>query len=271
MLSNRRFESSLPYWQDYLPFLQRLAGKDFPFCDQLNAMLPAGLSSETGQTVRFVPSTQLDDADYERRIYTTGQVSTRQDNWHDLFNALVWIRFPRIKIAMNTRHFHSWSDQRAGTRGRVRDALTLFDECGAIVFSNQLKILNALAERRWTEAFLADEFRTAVQLSISGHAMLEKYLSPYKSMTANALLLHVETDFLKLTRQEMLTCLDGEIAKRMLGGKLLTEPASLAPLPLAGVPDWWPEDEQRDRLFYDDLQVFRPAPWELIPAPVISL
>ena len=45
-------------------------------------------------------------------------------------------------------------------------------------------------------AFQADDFRTGVHLSICGHAMLEKYLLPYKSMTGKALLLHVDSDFL---------------------------------------------------------------------------
>ncbi len=76
-LSNTHFSTSRPYWQDYLPFLQDLAGHDFPACDQLNALLPGGLSSERGQAIRFVPSDQLADEPYERRIYTTGQVSTR--------------------------------------------------------------------------------------------------------------------------------------------------------------------------------------------------
>ncbi len=179
------------------------------------------------------------------------------------------MRFPRIKTAMNALHYNAWDEQRGGSRGDLRDALTLFDECGVIVFSNHLEILKALAERRWIEAFLADDFRATVRLSISGHAMLEKYLSPYKSMTAKALLGYVDTDFMKLPRQEMLTCLDGEIAKRMRSGELLGKPACLAPLPLAGVPGWWPQDEQGSSGFYQDLQVFRSPPADLV-APSIT-
>jgi len=156
-VSKTLFEPDLPYWQDHLPFLQQLTGRDFPTCDQLNALLADGLKSESGQNIKFVPSTELDDGAYEHRIYTTGQVSTRPDNWHDLFNALVWMRFPRIKIAMNTLHFHAYSEQTAGSRGPLRDALTLFDECGVIVFSNHLDKLNSLAERRWAEVFQRDE------------------------------------------------------------------------------------------------------------------
>jgi hypothetical protein len=72
-VSKTQFDPGLPYWQDCLPFLKQLTGRDFPTCDQLTALLPDGLSSESGQSIRFVPSTELDDGAYEHRIYTTGQ------------------------------------------------------------------------------------------------------------------------------------------------------------------------------------------------------
>ena len=269
-LSNALFDPDLAYWQDYLPFLQQLIGRDFPNCDQLNALLPKGLSSESGKVIRFVPSTQLADDAYERRIYTTGQVSTRPGNWHDIFNALVWSRFPAIKVAMNSLHFHAWSGQEDGSRGQLRDALTLFDECGVIVFSNNMEILDALSQRRWNDAFLDGDFKTSVQLAICGHAMLEKYMTPYKSMTAKALLVLVSKEFLALPGQEILTSLDEEVARRMHAGKLLTKPACLAPLPLAGIPGWWPGADQ-DRDFYRDPSVFRAPPADLQAAPISDL
>jgi hypothetical protein len=266
---NSHFEPHQPYWQDYLSLLDQLTGHDFPSCSQLNALLPAGLNSKGGQAIKFVDSNQLDNESYENRIYHTGQVSTRPDSWHDLFNALVWMRYPRIKTAMNSRHYQAGAALKSGSRGPQRDALTLFDECGVIVFSNHMEILGALAERRWSDAFLADAFRSSVELSVCGHAMLEKYLSPYKAMTANALLVYVNVDFMKFSRQEMLDHLDTEIARCILNNELLSSPACLSPLPLAGVPGWWPQDEQCDVLFYNDSGVFRPPPDELIPAPVL--
>jgi hypothetical protein len=270
-LSKKRFNTESPYWQDYLSYLQQLKGRDFPGCDQINALLPVEIVSGGGHPIRFVHSGQLEDEPYERRIYSSGRVSTRPDNWHDLFNALVWMRYPRIKAAMNKLHYDAWSEQKSGSRGPLRDALTLFDECGVIVFSRQMPELSAFAKRRWLDAFKADNFNTKVQLSLCGHAMLEKYLSPYKAMTAKALLIHIEPGFSELNRTETLNFLDGEIAKRMLTGELLTKPADLTPLPLAGVPGWWPETGQDDEAFYDDPQVFRPAPINFTPANVPSI
>ena len=269
-LLSKHFDASQHWWADHLPFIKRIKGSLITDCEQLNSLLPEGLITESGHPVRFVPSTELDDTAYEQRIYTTGQVSTRPDNWHDLFNALVWMRFPRIKVAMNALHYHTWSDQHDGTRGKVRDALTLFDECGVIVYSSRPELLSAVAERRWADAFLADDFRTEVQLSMCGHAMLEKYLAPYKSMTAKALLIHTDADFQKLSPEEMLIRLDGEIAQRMLDGTLMTKPGCLTPLPLAGIPGWWPEETQ-DAGFYDDQQVFRPPPPNLVAVSILEL
>jgi len=218
-----------------------------------------------------VASEQLDHDDYEHRIFTTGQVSTRADSWHDLFNALVWMRFPRIKTAMNKLHYHAGAEFSGGRRGRLRDALTLFDECGVIVFSGNLELLTALVERRWSDAFKAEAFPSRLALSICGHAILEKYLAPYKAMTANALLVHVNADCMKLPRPELLDHLDRGIAKQISNGLTLTGPACLSPLPLAGIAGWWPLDEQNDDRFYNDPQVFRPAPARLKPAPILRL
>jgi hypothetical protein len=270
-LSSVHFDPDLPYWQDYLPYIEKLAGAGFPGCEQLNGLLKPGLQSGSGHAIRFVPSDQLGDDGYEHRIYTSGRVSTRKDNWHDLFNAMVWMRFPRLKAAMNALHYQAIPDEADGRRGPLRDALTLFDECGVIVLADSADLLHALAERRWNDVFLSSAFETAVQLSICGHAMLEKYLSPYKSMTAKALLLHVDAALLACPRDELLNLVDQQLATHLLAGEMLTTPASLAPLPLAGVPGWWAQEEQQDPLFYADLEVFRPAPPALVPTPVNKL
>lgn len=270
-LSKSQVNTNQPAWQDYLPFMQQFAGQDFPTCDQLNAMLKPGLCSEGGFEIRFTPSEQLADEPYEQRIFHSGLVSTRANNWHDFFNALVWARFPAIKTAMNACHKQAWTEQKDGSRGQVRDALTLFDECGVIVFSSNPTILKALSERRWIDAFLHHSFQADVGLSICGHAMLEKYLSPYKSMTAKALLIHIDPDFMRFAHEDKLVRLDRFIANGLAGGRILTKPACLSPLPLAGVPGWWAQSEQRDETFYQDLQVFRPAPANLTPAPVIKM
>ena len=270
-LYNSRFDPGLPYWQDYLPFLQRLAGPEFPGCDRLNALLPGGLNSAGGPAIRFVASDALEDGAYEKRIYTTGRVSTRASSWHDLFNALAWMRYPSIKTAMNSLHYHAGPANDRGARGPLRDALTLFDECGVVVLSDRRDLLEALAQRRWRDAFLTDGFEKSTLLSVIGHAMLEKYLAPYKAMTAQALLLQVEPAFLELPRQTVLERLDRIISRQMLAGSILQNTVCLSPLPLAGVPGWWPREAQGEFHFYADKDVFREPAATLKPAPVHRL
>ena len=100
--------------------------------------------------------------------------------------------------------------------------------------------------------------------------MLEKYLSPYKSMTAKALLIKLDSNDGQMDREELLEMLDRNISVQLLAGTTLTRPACLAPLPLAGIPGWWPDTKQDDH-FYNDIRVFRPPGANLVPAPVIPL
>jgi len=258
----------LPYWQDYLPFLQSLAGTEFPVCGTLNTLLPDGLRSAGGRPIRFVASGELGDDGYEHRIYTTGQVSTRPNSWHDLLNAMVWMRYPHIKSAMNRLHYQAGAGQKSGSRGPLRDALTLFDECGAVVLSDRKDILGALAERRWRDAFLAEGFDTSVAISVIGHAMLEKFLAPYKSMCANVLFVLAPAEFLAGTPQQRSLSLDPLVAELITQGDALRNPACLSPLPLAGVPGWWPQPDQNEPGFYRDLDVFRPPRAGLTPARI---
>jgi len=267
-LSSLHFDPDLPYWQDFQLFLQGLAGTELPACDVLNTLLPEGLCSAGGHPIRFVPSNEVGDDGYEHRIYTTGQVSTRPQSWHDLFNALVWMRYPHIKTALNSLHYQAGAGQKSASRGPVRDALTLFDECGAIVVSDRQDILHALAERRWRDAFLVGGFDNSVVISVIGHAMLEKFMAPYKSMCANVLFLQAPTDFFAHTRQQRALTLDLVVAELLLNGEALRNPACLSPLPLAGVPGWWPRAAQDEPGFYLDLDVFRPPPANLAPAQV---
>ena len=268
ILSGLHFDPDLPCWQDYAPFLQCLAGTEFPACDTLNTLLPEGLRSAGGHAIRFVASNELGDDGYEHRIYTTGQVSTRPRNWHDLFNALVWMRYPHIKSALNALHYQAGAERKSASRGPLRDALTLFDECGAVVLSDRRDILDALARRRWRDAFLAEGFDASVMVSVIGHATLEKSLAPYKSMCANVLFVQAPAEFLALTREQRALTLDRVVAELVLKGGVLRNPACLSPLPLAGVPGWWPRANQDEPGFYLDLDVFRPPPANLAPAPI---
>lgn len=74
---------------------------------------------------------------YEGRIVERGQVPTRLDDWHDFFNALTFVVFPRAKWALHQRQYQllrrrigPHTRRLPGARTREQDALALFDEGG---------------------------------------------------------------------------------------------------------------------------------------------
>jgi hypothetical protein len=255
-----------PCWRGYLELISTLGETEFPESSDLNKLLPDGLANVQGKTIRFVPASRLPGVNYERHIFETGEVSTRRESWHDLFNALVWCRWPSLKVAMNDMHCRHMMEDCGGRRGAVRDALTLFDESGAIVWSSDSRFLQALARRDWTSAFRA---QAEFGVLITGHALLEKFVAPYKSITAHVVLLHVDSEIRNPDEEARFRVLDRALADRLLSERLFMMPADLSPLPLMGMPGWWTGPQDVD--FYSDRGVFRPPPAGFAPSPVFNL
>jgi hypothetical protein len=270
---NCKIDLRQPCWDGYRELIGRLDGPGFPDADCLTALLPAGTVSGGGAPLRFVAAGAVPGVAYERHIYETGQVPTRERNWHDLFNALAWCRWPLLKAAMNAAHYRQLGEQgpeHGSDRGPGRDALTLLDESGALVIARNRNVLQTLARRDWQPAFqlLRCAWQTDVRVVLCGHALLEKSLAPYKAMTAHALLLLLDAPSLR--DEAPLQQVDAALADRLSADELCASPADLSPLPLAGVPGWWSASPQ-DAAFYADVAVFRPPPAELRPAPVHAL
>jgi hypothetical protein len=257
-----QIDTGLPCWDGYRKLLGQLSASLFPDTTALNEILPREISSGGRAAIRFVPASRLPGVQYEQHIFETGEVSTRENNWHDLFNALAWCRFPRLKLAMNSLHYKNLGREKGGRRGQVRDALTLLDESGVIVVGSNRSALDALASRDWKTAFFTHKaaWRTQLHVLICGHAILEKFLKPYKAITAHALFLHAPDP---ISEKQ----LDILLASSLSEGRLLDSTADLSPLPLMGIPGWWPAGEQ-DRAFYDDRCVFRPIPGQINPVPI---
>ena len=97
---------------------------------------------------------------------------------------------------------------------------------------------------------LGDPVTSDTQVLVCGHAILEKFLDPYKALTAHALYLHSSEPM-------PIPEIDGLLAETLLSGELLSGPGDLSPLPLMGIPGWWPAGPQ-DEAFYSDEGVFRP-------------
>ncbi len=221
----------------------------------LSGGLPGVLNASGLAPVRFVPQAALPEGlAYETYIHATGCVPTR-DNLHDFFNALCWMRFPQTKRALNRLQAQAIRDAGGvhATRGPLRDALTLFDE-NALLLQAPEPLWQALRERAWSRLFLGlRPLWSRAQAVTFGHALTEKLVAPYKSITAHVLCLPVPCD-LPGDSGCGAHPWDDWLAPRLSAEWLASKPYT--PLPVLGIPGWWAANEAA--AFYADTEVFRP-------------
>ena len=213
--------------------------------DALNEQLRAQPIQLAAGALRFVAQDELPEGEaYEAFIHRTARVPTR-DNAHDLLNGLIWLHWPAIKTRLNALHEHALAESGGvqTRRGPLRDALTLFDENAAFLQAPRA-LEEALRQRDWHRLFgpLRPLWQQA-RLQLFGHALLEKLMHPRKPICAHVLLL-----------PEMAN--PARPGAWMAAETLASKP--FLPLPVLGVPGWWPGNETAD--VYADAAVFRPMP-----------
>lgn len=209
----------------------------------------AGLTLGDVKAVKFVPQANLPEGQaYEDFIFKTAQVPTR-DGLHDFFNGLCWHRFPLAKRRLNQLQAAEIDTQGVrATRGPVRDALTLFDENVILMHAPDV-VWAALQSRDWLKLFvdLREQWQQ-VHLVLFGHALVEKLVTPYKSITGHVYRIANEVN----PHDE--AALDVWLVQDLQPPKLATKPYE--PLPVLGIPGWCVANAER--AFYEDTTVFRP-------------
>ena len=136
--------------------------------------------------VVFVPQSDLPEGTaYEQYIWDTRRVPTR-DNLHDFFNGLVWLQFPRTKRRLNQLQAQAIAaDGVQAVRGPLRDAVTVFDENGALLQAPDA-LWDALRARDWQRLFIdLRPLWAEARLVLFGHALLEKLVAPRKPMVVH--------------------------------------------------------------------------------------
>jgi hypothetical protein len=199
---------------------------------------------------------------YEPRIYLKGELQTRLANWHDFFNAMCWLQFPKIKSVLNALHFQQSKTRTSGTnRSPLENAITLFDECGAVIVADDDRLLEEIRNHEWKTLFCkqaqvgdGELFGKHIQCYVFGHAMLEKALTPYLGMTTHSVLLTQDRNFFQKTYSEQLQAIDLIVSDLWSNRKIQTT-KDLQPFPLLGVPGWW--HEKQDAAFYANTAYFR--------------
>ena len=226
--------------------------------DGLNAAASVlGLENHRSIPLRFVPQADLPAGiAYESFISETGNVPTR-DNLHDFFNALVWLSYPSIKVqlnAMQAMEIDRRMQAAATTRGKLRDAATIFDENAVLFLTPNPQVGEMLRKHAWRKLFI--EQRTLIQeectIHLFGHALLEKLVMPYKAITGHTWVIVAEPSIAAPHTTEMRDWLDATVAMHLRRG---LDTSDFSHLPVLGVPGWWPTQDEH---FYADAKVFRP-------------
>jgi hypothetical protein len=245
-----------PLFADLIELLAgRLDGPEWPTREALEALLEQGPDPRTRK--RLVrQDAPMSAADYELQIHEDGRIPTRHRSWHDLFNALAWTFWPLTKQALNQAHVADLARQPQQNRSRRRDALTLLDESGVVLAYTDPETLTLLSQHQWTPLFVErrNDWFHSLRPYIVGHGLHEQCLKPYVGLTAKCLPIQVDSDHFELPLRDQVAQLDRRLAASV--GSSLASPAELLPLPLLGVPGWWPDQNEH---FYADSNYFRPG------------
>ncbi|MGN6383462.1 MAG: DUF3025 domain-containing protein, partial [Dyella sp.] len=134
-------------WSEYDALLR---DAHWPEIDALNALRhDASMPRFAAQDSALL----ADGLHYEQRIAERGVIATRERNWHDLFNALVWLRYPALKQALNRRQVEEVARMGPRERSRSQCAMTHFDEAGVIVRVADPSLLVLWDAHDWYELF----------------------------------------------------------------------------------------------------------------------
>ena len=257
MAMKRRFISPLrgevhparfdhPIYAGYAAFDDWMRAPEWPGIDTLVAQMPLATHRFALQDRELL----ADGLHYEMRIGQRGLIATRAQNWHDLFNAMVWCRWPALKLALNARQQRHVGEMGPTVRNRAQYALTQFDEAGVVVRVRDAGLLAHWDGHDWAALFHrhADAWaRGDIAIAaIVGHALLEHALVPGQFVVGKAVVVQGDADDAACVAR---------VAQAIASGESLNDPLELRPLPLAGVPGWF---EGQDAAFYREAACFQP-------------
>lgn len=205
-----------------------------------------------------------DGLHYEERIFEHSVLATRECNPHDLFNALIWLRHPHLKCALNARQVADIRVVGSKQRTRGQCAMTHFDEAGVIVWLADTDLLPIWDAHDWAGLFLRERaaWGDRIAVTVFGHALIEHAWNGMPLSTAKAVVVQVPALALagrcegegSIVRSWPAS--EALVACAIESGTLLADPQESRPLPLAGIPGW--HDENVTAAFYRDAPCFRP-------------
>ncbi len=217
----------------------------------------ASRAQNCGVTPTFVapPPRAISAIDFERRVVEQNELIVRPNSLHDVLNALVWLTFPKTKRTISEAHVALGVNANGKTRPRRRDVLTLFDESGIIMLSENDELRAMNEQHQWRELFVAHraDFVRHARPILFGHGAMEQLGNQlpqvHRGLTVKAL-------WLPLPVTSSLSEIDDYLAARIVSSESLGEQERSIPMPVLGLPGWFAENESP--ACYGDEGVFRP-------------
>jgi hypothetical protein len=245
------------------PWLWPYGGDSASFCFHIDREgdVSCLLNHQRDRSVHALPRFQhstdnLGALEYERFVQS-GEIPTR-DLSHDWYNGQVWLAFPQVKQLINSRHIEDANcseniavDLSANGRSRLRDALTLFDESGALFLTTEFSLCNALVNHDWKTLLLdqREKWHARAKVLLLGHGLLDSMHKAHKGLCAKVIPVQVPSLDLSSAELQRLALL---VVEQLRG------PGNLSPLPVMGVPGWFQDSDVPG--FYEDPTVYRAKP-----------
>ena len=162
---------------------------------------------------------------YDSSITLHQQVYTRDRNWHDFFNLMIWSILPQTKAALHRRQ-HQAAVLQAGRRKDqpVRNAeqnnLTRFDEGGLILIcaTQCFSLLPAPDEADFVAVFQQLSQRQQAALVPMGHAVFETMLADRWQVGAMSYMLLIEQEIIEAPVSVFYEAVDALLAAQINGG-----------------------------------------------------
>ncbi len=239
------FYKDFPGFASITPFVEKWLGQAYPHWPSIDDFNRAQKAD-----IHFV--LQEKEMRYLWEIHQNRHIPTRLYNWHDLFNNITWLIFPKIKAAIVAKMCCEPFEGKS--RSSVQNLLAHFDECGVVICADDVSLFALIEHHCWLEFFLKEDLKQHCLPVLFGHGLMEKALTPFIGMTAKTLFLQVDPCFFTMPTSVQNDIVDEKIAQFILSDAFPRYPKALHPFPLLGWPDWHP---QQNDAFYLNKSYFR--------------
>ncbi|HRE32216.1 MAG TPA: DUF3025 domain-containing protein, partial [Candidatus Berkiella sp.] len=141
------YESIATWWNQYEQQFQ----ERWPVIEDYNAWFKQAVQlNALPKETHFSFILQTEQSCYEQDIFKYRTIPSRMQNWHDFFNNITWILYPKTKWAIIQRtHQENINKKHGVVRTKRQNLLAHFDECGMILCSDNPALFEDVKTHAW--------------------------------------------------------------------------------------------------------------------------